>query len=121
MITLTTPPEVLAVLGGTTKVAYEKMVLTSIAFNTPGLSSNCTFTLTSTSAPEMQPIKGNLQIDTGTARLTLECESLNFFRKVALTGPQNSAMQTIIRDAQDAIESGLVSLGLIDGTQQTGT
>jgi hypothetical protein len=79
-----------------------------------------TLRLTSTTNPEMQAITGSLRINASTGLLTIEVEQLDFYRQVQLSGPQITAVRTIITNAQNAIEAGLVNLGVIAGTQSTG-
>ena len=120
MITLTTPAQINSVLGGNAPVSYDKLVIGPFNFNPKTLVVNGELSLTATADPEMQEITGHLRILTASARLEISVEQLDFYRRVALTGPQNSAVQTIIRDSQNSLESGLVSLGVIDGTQAPG-
>lgn len=120
MITLTTPASINSVLGGNTPVAYNKLVIGPFTFDPIAMTVNGQLRLTSTTATEMQAIPGTLSITTATARLEIAVPQLDFFRRVALTGPQNAACQDIIRNAQNALESGLISLGVIAGAQSLG-
>ncbi len=120
MITLTSPAQINSVLGGNVPVSYDKLVVGPLTFDPKLMTARGNLSLTSTANPEMQEIVGGLNILTASARLEISVEQLDFYRRVALTGPQNDAVMTIIRDAQDALESGLVSLGVIDGTQAPG-
>lgn len=120
MITLTSPAQINSVLGGNVPVSYDKLVIKPFTFDAKLMTINGTLSLTSTTEPEMQEIVGRLIIETASARLEIAVQQLDFYRRVALTGPQNDAVMTIIRDAQDALESGLVSLGVIDGIQAPG-
>jgi hypothetical protein len=120
MINLTTPPSVKSVLGGAGSVAYDKFVLSQIIYDTVNGSVNATIRLTSTAAPDMQPINGRMTITLATAKLEIQVDQLDFFRRITLTGPQSTFLQDQIRGAQNALETGLVNLGLIAGTQATG-
>ena len=120
MITLTLPAAINSVLGGNAPVSYDKLVISRLNFAPVTMTVNGTLSLTSTTDPEMQEISGSLSILTASARLEIAVPQLDFYRRVALTGPQNTAVMTIIRDAQDALESGLVTLGVIDGIQAPG-
>jgi hypothetical protein len=120
MITLTTPPQVNSVLGGSAPIAYNKLVVGPFTMNPSTMQINASLSLTSTGSPTMQAIPGTLTITTATATLEIAVERLDFYRRVTLTGPQNTAVMNIIRDAQNALESGLVSLGVIAGTQSLG-
>lgn len=120
MITLTSPEQINSVLGGNVPVSYDKLVIKPFTFDASLMTVRGTLALSSTAEPEMQEITGRLEIDTASARLEIAVQQLDFYRRVALTGPQNDAVMTIIRDAQNSLEDGLVSLGVIDGTQAPG-
>ncbi len=120
MITLTTPAQINTVLGGNSPVAYNKLVIGPFTFDSAALTVTGALKLTSTGSPEMQAIPGTLTITTSTARLEIAVPQLDFYRRVALTGPQNAAVQGIVRDAQNALENGLISLGVIAGVQSLG-
>lgn len=120
MITLTTPPVVNSVLGGNSPVSYNKFVLSSITYDTVNMQVSATVRLTSTTAPSMQAVTGNLKINTATAVLTIEVSQLDFYKQVTLTGPQNTSVQSFITNAQNALESGLISVGVVAGTQAQG-
>lgn len=122
MITLTTPPEINSVLGGTAPVAYNKLVLGPFTLDPVTLASGVrgTVRLTSTGSPTMQPITGNLFINASTGVLTIEVAQLDFYRQIQLSGAQLTSVQNIITNAQNSLEAGLVSLGVIAGTQSTG-
>lgn len=120
MITLTTPPQINSVLGGNVPVAYNKLVIGPFTFAPSNQEVNGIVSLSSTTQTEMTAITGTLRISVATARLEIAVPQLDFYRRVALTGPQNTAVQNIVRDAQSALESGLVTLGVIAGTQSTG-
>lgn len=122
MITLTTPPAINSVLGGNAPVAYNKLVIGPFTLDPVTLSNGVrgTVRLTSTASPTMQPINGTLTIDASTGVLTIEVAQLDFYRKVQLSGAQLTSVQNIITNAQNSLEAGLVSLGVIAGTQSTG-
>ena len=120
MITLTTPPQVLAVLGGTTMVGYDRFILADITYHTVAMTVSATVHLTSTAQPDMQPIFGTLQINTASGLLTITVPQSDFQRQVRLTGPQNDVVMGFIRSAQNNMEAGLVSLGVIAGAQAPG-
>lgn len=121
MITLSVPSNVMTVIGGTDTASYDKLVLEQINYDTSGLSINGKVTITSTAQPNMQAISGRLRIETVYSRLTIEVQQLGFYRQITLTDPQNNAVRGFIRNAQDALESGLISVGVIDGSQSTGS
>ena len=120
MITLTIPAQINSVLGGSVLVDYEKQVIAPFTFDPIMQTVSGRLKLTSTSNPDMQEITGSLSIDCARALLIVEVAQLDFYKRVAMTGPQNTAALTIIANAQNALEAGLVSLGVIAGTQTAG-
>jgi hypothetical protein len=118
MITLTTPPQVNTILGGTSLVGYDKLVLTPMTLDPVTGTVQATVRLTSTSQPAMQPLTGRLTIASGL--LTIDAAPAGFFRQVQLSVGQINSVNTIITNAQNALEAGLVSLGVVAGTQATG-
>jgi hypothetical protein len=50
----------------------------------------------------------------------VEVAQLDFYRQVQLNVGQVNSVNTIITNAQNALEAGLVSLGVIAGAQTTG-
>ena len=122
MITLTNPKLVNSILGGTATVAYDKFVLDQIRYITTGSGTvTANVRITSTSQPNMQAIQGSLKIELATSLLTIEVAQLDFFRQITLTAGQVSSISALIIDAQNALENGLVTVGVVAGTQSTGT
>lgn len=120
MITLTTAPEIFSVLGGSTKVAYEKMVLSPFSLDPVNQSISGTVRLTSKLSTDMPAITGSFRISVLASELVVEVQQLDFYRRIVLDGAQKNAVLTIIANAQNAIEAGLVSLGVVAGTQSGG-
>lgn len=120
MITLTTPPSINSVLGGSAPVAYQKLVVGPFTFDPVAFAINGVMRLTSTTVPAMAPITGSLIVNISTGVLEVSVPQLDFYRRVQLTGPQITSVQTIVTNAQNALESGLVTLAVISGTQSTG-
>ncbi len=120
MITLTSPAQINSILGGNAPVGYDHLVLSPFTMDSSALTVNGTLKLTSTAAPTMQAITGRLTINGGSGVLEVEVSQLDFYRRIQLSGPQITAVTTIIRNAQDALEDGLIALGVIAGTQSTG-
>lgn len=121
MITLTTPAAINSVLGGNAPVGYDHLVLTPFTLDPAANRIRGTLSLTSTAAPTMQAITGSLDINGSTGVLLIEVAQLDFYRRIQLSAGQITAVIGIIRNAQDALEGGLVNLGVIAGTQATGT
>lgn len=120
MITLTTPAQINSVLGGNAPVAYNKLVLTPFTMTPLDGSITGRLRLTSTTNPEMQEIMGSLQIRTASGELIVEVAQLDFYRRIQLDSAQLNSVSNIIRNAQNSIESGLVTLGVVAGTQAPG-
>ena len=122
MITLTTPPQINSILGGNAPINYDKLVIGPFTLDPVILSQGVrgTVRLTSTANPTMQPILGTLSINASTGLLTIEVGQLDFYRQLQLSGAQLTSVQTIITNAQNALESGLISLGVLSGTQSGG-
>jgi len=117
MITLTNSIDLLAVLGGTATVGYESVVLLSLNVNTAIDSANGLVELRS-STTNRPPIQGNLQIRTNAdPSIVLEFPELGFFKKLGLSAAQASTVSNIFQTLKSDVESGLVSLGLVDGVQ----
>ena len=120
MITLTTPPQINSILGGNAPVDYNKLVLGPFTLDPVGSTVSGTIRLTSTASPAMQAITGRLQISIAQNILTVEVAQLDFYRQIQLNVGQVNSVNTIISNAQNALEAGMVSLGVIAGTQSTG-
>lgn len=121
MITLTTPPSVNSVLGGNAPISYDRFALSSITYDTLNMQVTAQIRITSSANPDMQPVTGNLTINTATAKLTIAVQQLDFYRQVTLTGPQNTFVQdNVIRASQNILESGLITLGVTAGVQAPG-
>lgn len=121
MITLTTPAQVNSVLGGNAPISYDKFVLSSITYDTVNKVVSARITISSSANPDMQAVDGSMTINCATAKLTIQVQQLDFYRQVVLTGPQNTFVtDNVIRASQNTLESGLVTLGVVAGTQSTG-
>ena len=121
MITLTTPPSINSVLGGNVPISYPKFVVSKYTMDPIGGIIEATLRITSTTNPEMTPILGQLRIVVPQSLLEISVQQLDYYRKLTLTGPQNASVTTIITNAQNALENGLINLGLVSGTQASGT
>jgi hypothetical protein len=120
MITLTTPPQINSILGGSAPVAYNKLVLGPFDMDPIGQTVTGALRLTSTASPQMQPIIGTLSISVPAATVTVAVQQLDFYRQITTSGAQNTAILNIIEAAQAQLENGLVSLGLIAGVRSAG-
>lgn len=120
MITLTTPAEINSVLGGSAPVAYNKLVVSPLTFNAVDQTVNGSLRITSTANTSMQPITGSLRISVPSAELVIEVPQLDFYRRIVLSGAQNTAILGIIETAQKSVEDGLVSLAVVAGVRSAG-
>lgn len=120
MITLTTPRTVNSVLGSATTVSYEKVVLAPFTMDIVNQRVTGTLRMTSTSTPAMQPIIGTFTINVPTSEFTIEIQQLDFYRRIVLSGAQNTAILNQIETALAALENGLVTLGVVAGTRSAG-
>jgi len=117
MITLTNPLEILGVIGGTAKVGYESMVITLLSVNTVQDSATGQVELRS-SVVNRPPIRGTVRILTNVdPSITIEFESLGFFKKIAISGAQRTTVSAVFQALKADVEKGLVNLGLADGVQ----
>lgn len=120
MITLTTPPQINSVLGGSAPVAYNKLVLGPFTMDGVTQVISGTLRLTSTANPTMQAITGTLRISVPEAFVIVEVAQLDFYRKITTSSAQNTAILNIIETAQAQLESGLINLAVIAGTRTAG-
>jgi len=121
MITLNTPPAVTSVLGGTDTVSYDKFVLSSITYDPVNQTVNAQVRITSTAQQDMQPITGSMSVNRATGKLEIAVQQLDFYRRVALSGAQSTALEDHIRSTQHTLENSLITLGMVAGTQSAGT
>ena len=117
MITLTTPAQINSVLGGATTVTYDHLVLSPVSHDPQALTITGTIRLTSTASPE---ITGSLTVNAATGKLEVSVQQLDFYRRVTLSPAEITAVRTMITNAQNAVEAGLVGMGMIAGAQATG-
>lgn len=120
MITLTTPPQVNSVLGSAASTAYDRFVLSNITYSPRNKTLTATIELVVSVDAQMSAISGSMTADINTKYLQISVPQLDFFRRILMTNPQLTTIQTWIDAAQAQVESGLVTLGLIAGTQAAG-
>lgn len=120
MITLTTPPQINSILGGSAPVAYNKLVIGPFTMDGVAQTISGTLRLTSTASPQMQPITGRLTISVPAATVTVEVSQLDFYRQITTTSPQNTAILGWIEAAQAQIENGLIAVSIIAGVRTSG-
>lgn len=120
MITLTTPPTINTVIGGNAPVGYDKLVMSDIRLDPITGHIRAAINMSSTGTPQMDAVRGTLHIDWDSKRIIVSVPQLDFFKSANLTAGQQNAVTTIIADAQNALESGVITLGFIDGIQTPG-
>lgn len=120
MIILSVAMNVRSVLGSTETVPYDKMILDNIRLGTVTQTAFATVRLTCSTLPAQQPIDGNLTINASEFWLELQIIQLDFFRRITITTGQATTLLNMIRDCQNDIESGLITLGVVAGLQSTG-
>jgi len=118
MITLTNPILIKNQIGGDGTVAYNKLVLLPLRMYPGQGKVDATVELTSTANPSMPPIRGSLTIDGPLVRV--EVERVNLYLGVQMSAGQQASLATIIANAQNALEAGLVNLGVVAGAQSAG-
>lgn len=118
MITLTTAQQIESVLGSTATTAYDKCVLSPIQFDLVNNVISATVRLSSSSVPNARPLTGALNINLTTGELLLTMGPITTQR--ILTAGQITSAQGIASSAQNQLESGLTSLGVVVGTQSAG-
>jgi hypothetical protein len=118
MITLTTPPAIKTVIGGSTTTSYDRFILSQITYDTVARTVNGLIRLTSTASPDMTPMTGRFRV-AGTL-LEVEVEQLDLYRRVTLTTQQREVVYGYITTAQSALEDGFVALGVVAGVQADG-
>lgn len=120
MITLTTPPQINSILGGSAPVAYNKLVIGPFTMDPVNQTITGSLRLTSTANPQMQPIVGTLTISVPGSTVKVEVPQLDFYRQITTTSPQNTSIIGWIEAAQAQIENGLISVAIISGTRTAG-
>lgn len=121
MITLTNVRPVTTVLGSASQTNYDRLDVISIFMDVVNKNISGTCQLLSSGSPQAKPIPGTYSIPTsGSAVLDVEVPSLPFYATIPLTSPQQATVQGWIASTQNLIESGLVSVGVVAGTQAAG-
>jgi hypothetical protein len=121
MITLTTPKAVATVLGGSATVNYDKLVMMNATYDIIALRISGQLKLVCSADGSQQPIFGTYTIDAAASTVTVTFSQLPFQRTIALTPAQVTTVDGWITTAQNQLESGLISVGEIAGTQVAGT
>ena len=120
-ITLTTPPSLNNILGGNNLVEYDHVVLSPLTFSPTDLTVAGTVRLTSSVNTDADVVTGTVTINASTGTVTFIIANLDIHHKTTLSAAQITAVTGYISSAQDSIEAGLVTIGVVAGTQSTGT
>lgn len=121
MITLTTPKAIVVVLGGSTAVQYNKLVIAP--FTMDGIRQTITgaCVITATASPGATPLTGTVTIDIpGGNKLVLKVPDMDITNTLTLTSPQATAVIAAIETAQAALENGLITIGAVAGVRSAG-
>jgi hypothetical protein len=121
MITLTTPKAVATVLGGSTTVNYDKLVMMNATYDIIALRISGQLKLVCSADGSQQPIFGTYTIDAAAQTVTVSFPQLPFQRTIVLTAGQVTTVDGWISGAQNQLEAGLINVGEIAGTQSSGT
>lgn len=121
MITLTTVPQVQSVLGGNTPVGYDKFVVASVTHDMMGKVITAQLRLTSTTNSQMEALPGTLVIRHASSEVLLTIDHPSFRRRLLLSSPQVTAVQTNLDACQADLENALISLGVVAGVRTAGT
>ena len=122
MIILTDPKQVNTVLGNNTALTgYDRMVLSPITFDVSKGLISARVVLTSATQPDMLPIEGSLEVYAGTGKLKIAIPEASFRKGMTLSPGQITAVNKQINDAQNSVETGIVSMNLVAGTQSPGS
>jgi hypothetical protein len=91
-----------------------------MTFNPVNLTITGTIRIVSTANPTMQAITGSFTVDASSGVLEISVSQLDFYRRIMMSPGQILAAKGMLNNAQNAIEAGLISMGILDGTQSTG-
>jgi hypothetical protein len=122
MITLTTPPTIATQLGAVSSASYAKLRIMEILADPVTQAVTASIQLIDTGNANLPMLTGSLTIVTqgNSPMVSISVPALNLSSDQPLTAAQQTTVQGWITALQNNIEAGLVSLGLIAGTQSTG-
>jgi hypothetical protein len=122
MITLTTPPTIATQLGGSSPAAYAKLRIVNIVADPVTQAITASIQLIDTANSNLPMLTGSLSVVTqgNSPMVAISVPALNLSSDLPLTAAAQTTVQGWITTLQNSIESGLVSLSLISGTQTTG-
>jgi hypothetical protein len=120
MIRLTNPISVVLALGGNTSAQYNLTVLAPLTADVVARTCSGTVRITSEANPEMQPVLGQLVISTNAGTVQLRIDKFDYDRTLPLDAGQVTYVRNAMATFQQAMESGLVSIGLIAGAAVAG-
>jgi hypothetical protein len=121
MITLTNPIKVPNSIGGTTTLSYDILNIIGVVSDPVSQSISATVQITSSANANATPIKGSLSLITqGSPSGMLSIPNLGIYIAVAGIPAAVSTIQGWITTMQTNLESGLISVGAITGSQTPG-
>lgn len=122
MITLTTPKVVNSVLGGSTTVNYDKVVVTQLSYDIINKRIDGQVKIVCSTDSSQTPITGVVQIyPNGSPQIaTVTFPNLPFTKTVGLNGAQITSVLGWFDTVQAQVESGLISVVIVAGVQSTG-
>lgn len=122
MITLTTPITITGTLGGNTNVIYNRAVVTKITYDVIAQTLTATVRLTASATASAKAILGQVTAIVPTSRIQFDMDKIALApRDNGLTAGEATSVATLITNAQNAVENGLISLTLAAGVQANGT
>lgn len=121
MITLTTPIAVPNSLGGTSATNYDRMDILQILADPQASNISAKVKLYSSANPTQPEVDGQLTIAAqGNLQLVIQVPYFRFYAAVTLTSSAAAAVNGWIQALQNNIEQGLITEGVVTGTQATG-
>jgi hypothetical protein len=120
VITLTNPIPVVLALGGNTNALYNITVLAPLTADVVRQTCAGTVRITSSANPEMQPVLGSLVIDTNAATVQLRIDKFDYDRTITLNASGITYVRNAMATFQQALETGLVNIGMVTGVASAG-
>jgi hypothetical protein len=119
LIILTNPIQVKSSLGGSATVGYDKMVVFNITADPVSNIINAQVKLVVSTDSTQPPLLGSLVINPGQSICILTIDRVDFFRTFNIASSV-SVVSGWVTSLQNNIETGLVSIAAVTGTQSGG-
>jgi hypothetical protein len=117
-VVLTIPELVRSEVGGPDTVAYDRIRTISVEVTPSGNFISMQFELFVFGDNSKPPYAGTYEIDVDGLIAYIRIDRLNFDTGVNLTPPQATAIINQINDHVANVEDSMITLGVVDGTQQ---